>query len=385
MSLKDYKVGWICALPTEMAAAVCMLDDRHKMLPQPSHDPNSYVFGRIGKHNVVIACLPAGVIGVTSAARVAAHMKATFTSVNVGVMVGIGGGVPSAQHDVRLGDVVVSKPGSSSGGVIQYDFGKTVEEGHFVRIGSLNRSPDSLLNAVARLQAQHMYEESLIPTILAASVSRYPRRQAACTYPGSSHDQLFDSSYTHPQGYNSCDGCDPARLVERPPRTDTYPAIHYGLIASGNQVMRDGATRDRLKQELDVLCFEMEAAGLLDDFPCLVIRGICDYADSHKNKRWQDYAAAVAAAYTKELLSVMPWQSEHYSTFPVDGTLAGANHATKERISPPEEHVKAPRSVFALPYRRDPHFVVRQSIFNQIDMRVSQEGLVTIYGLGGAG
>lgn len=56
----------------------------------------------------------------------------------------------------------------------------------------------------------------------------------------------------------------------------------------------------------DILCFEMEAVGLMNDFKCLVIRGICDYADSHKNKLWQPYAAAVAAAYATELLSVIP-------------------------------------------------------------------------------
>lgn len=76
-------------------------------------------------------------------------------------------------------------------------------------------------------------------------------------------------------------------------------------MASGNQVMKHGKTRDQLAQELNVLCFEMEAAGLMDGFPCLVIRGICDYSDSHKNKRWQEYAAATAAAYAKELLSVI--------------------------------------------------------------------------------
>ena len=47
-----------------------------------------------------------------------------------------------------------------------------------------------------------------------------------------------------------------------------------------------------------------EAAGLMIDFPCLVIRGICDYADSYKNKDWQEYAAAVAAGYAKELLEI---------------------------------------------------------------------------------
>lgn len=41
---------------------------------------------------------------------------------------------------------------------------------------------------------------------------------------------------------------------------------------------------------------------MMDNFPCLIIRGTCDYADSHKNKRRQPYAAATAAAYAKDLL-----------------------------------------------------------------------------------
>jgi hypothetical protein len=94
--------------------------------------------------------------------------------------------------------------------------------------------------------------------------------------------------------------------MDREPRPLEDPFIHYGLIASGDQVMRHSATRERLRKELNVLCFEMEAAGLIDDFLCLVVRGICDYANSHKNKLWQGYAAATAAAYAKELLSVIP-------------------------------------------------------------------------------
>jgi nucleoside phosphorylase len=96
--------------------------------------------------------------------------------------------------------------------------------------------------------------------------------------------------------------------VDRESRDSDVPIIHYGLLASGNQVMRHGFTRDRLRRELDVLCFEMEAAGLMDGFPCLVVQGICDYSDSHKNKRWQPYAAATAAAYAKDLLSVISRQ-----------------------------------------------------------------------------
>jgi nucleoside phosphorylase len=305
MKAGDYKVGWICALPTEMAAAVCMLDERHEMLRQPATDDNNYTLGRIGQHNVVIACLPVGVTSVTSAARVAEHMRSTFISLRFGLMVGIGGGVPSEQHDIRLGDVVVSKPGDTSGGVIQYDFGKTVQEGHFVRTGSLNRPPDVLLNAVNSLQARHMYEESQIAQIMAECVARYPLRRQACTYLGTGSDQLYRWRYNHPEEEPTCDRCASDELVIRQPRGSNGPRVHYGLIASGNQVMRDGKTRERLRKDLNVMCFEMEAAGLMDKFPCLVVRGICDYADSHKNKRWQDYAAAAAAAYAKELLKVI--------------------------------------------------------------------------------
>ena len=82
------------------------------------------------------------------------------------------------------------------------------------------------------------------------------------------------------------------------------PRIHYGTIGSSNLVFKDGITRERLRGDLHILCVEMEAAGLMDDFHCLVIRGICEYADSHKNKQWQPYATATTAAYAKELLSI---------------------------------------------------------------------------------
>lgn len=96
--------------------------------------------------------------------------------------------------------------------------------------------------------------------------------------------------------------------MHRPERgeEDDNPAIHYGLIASANQLMKDAHIRDKLAAEKGVLCFEMEAAGLMNHFSCLMIRGICDYADSHKNKDWQGYAAMVAAAYAKELLQQIP-------------------------------------------------------------------------------
>lgn len=295
----DYTVGWICALPIEMAAASAMLDTVHEPLPNSRNDTNTYILGNIAMHNIIIACLPSGHYGTNNAATVASNMRRSFHSIRVGLIVGIGGGVPG-KADIRLGDIVVSDKG-----VMQFDLGKAVGDGHFRRTGTLNRPPHALLTAVARLRADHVSKPSQIPSILSKMLEQYPQ-MTKFTHRGPLQDRLFDGTYDHIPSMDTCEHCNTSRLVNRPARCNTDPEIHYGVIASGNQVMRHGKTRDQLAQGLDVLCFEMEAAGVMDSFPCLVIRGICDYSDSHKNKEWQEYAAATAAAYAKELLSVIP-------------------------------------------------------------------------------
>ena len=299
---QDYNVGWVCALPIELAAAHDMLDEEHQSLPHDPNDTNLYTLGSIGEHNVVLACLPAGQLGANSAAAVALQMRSSFPAIRFGLMVGIGGGVPSAKSDVRLGDVVVSQPYKEHGGVIQYDFGKTTQSG-FERTGSLNTPPTVLLSALTKLQAQHLRRQSNLTNYL--STVRYLKDLNAGL------DILFESTYNHVERphveWPTCDLCSKDKLVKRTLRRTEEVMVHYGTIASGNRVIKDGLIRDMLSSELGgVLCFEMEAAGLMNNFPCLVIRGICDYADSHKNKMWQDYAAATAAAYAKELLSVIP-------------------------------------------------------------------------------
>ncbi|KAL4815086.1 hypothetical protein BDW67DRAFT_191748 [Aspergillus spinulosporus] len=278
---------------------------RHCCLPTRSTHDNTYILGRVHEHNVVIACLPSGVYGTTSAAISARRMQSTFHSIRFFLMVGIGGGAPSDEADIRLGDVVVSRPTREFGGVIQYDYGKTVSGGVFAHTGMLNKPLSVLLAAIVKLQATHKLTPSRIPAILSEMADKNPRMKESFAYDSKRQDLLFDSNYDHRDPESTCNNCDTGRLVTRPARTSCDPVIHYGLIASRDQVMKDARTRDKLSRELGILCFEMEAAGLMDDFQCLVIRGICDYSDSHKNKQWQEYAAAVAAAYTKELLSVI--------------------------------------------------------------------------------
>lgn len=277
-----------------MAAARAMLDEVHELLPKHTDDTNTYVLGSIQLHNVVIACLPDGQYGTNNAAIVATNMLRTFKTISTCLMVGIGGGVPS-RADVRLGDVVVGTR------VMQSDLGKVVGDGELLRTAIPRIPHQSLGTVVSALRSKHELSRSRVSTILQQHLGGQPGYSCPNV-----PDRLFHATYGHESITPGCDECDQSKVVSRSSRTSDEIIIHYGAIASGNQVMRSGTTRDKVAQLLDVVCFEMETAGLLDILPCLPIRGICDYSDSHKNKEWQRYAAATAAAYARELLEEMP-------------------------------------------------------------------------------
>lgn len=297
LQYEDYSVGWICALPLEMAAAEAMLDEFHETLPGKHGDSNAYTLGSIASHNIAMACLPKGGMGNNNSATAATHMLRTFPSiVTKRLMVGIGGGAPDSM-DIRLGDVIVGDQ------VVQHDFGKATPA-DFQHTAVPTKAPPAMLTAVSKLHALHARSHSRIPRIINDVLLRYPN-MSNFQRP-QTPDLLFEYSYKHDSALSTCQACDTARLVQRDDRPSLEPVVHYGKIASGNSVMRDGALRNHLGQKLQAICFEMEAAGLGESFPCLVIRGVCDYADSHKNKDWQRYAAIVAAAHAKELLLDMP-------------------------------------------------------------------------------
>ena len=300
-----FQIGWVCALPIEVAAAKEMLDENFGILEeQDTEDTNSYTLGRIGKHSVVIAGL--GTYGTTSATTVAINMMRTFgQSLRIGLMVGVGAGLPSPNHDVRLGDIVVSYPKGMCGGVLQYDMGKIVG-GQLQRAGSLSRPPRSVLTAVTNVRAAAMTDDPSFPGYIDQAIQRNARTRRSFGRPDLSSDRLFRKDREHPTGATTCEECLSEWEESRQAREDADTQIHYGIVASGNAVIKHAPTRERLREETGALCFEMEAAGLMMDFPCLVVRGICDYADSHKNKQWQGYAALSAAAYVKEFLSYLP-------------------------------------------------------------------------------
>ncbi|EXK80973.1 hypothetical protein FOQG_14583 [Fusarium oxysporum f. sp. raphani 54005] len=343
---QKYTVGWICAIATEYLAAQLFLDEEHEG-PEfvSANDSNHYTLGKIGKHNVVIAVLPHGEYGISSAAGVAKDMLNSFPNVRFGLMVGIGGGAPTPEHDIRLGDVVVSASGHGKGGVFQYDFGKAVQGQEFQATGFLNQPPTILRAAVHGLLTQYKRKGHQLDKHINDILVENPRLKKEFQRPESSTDRLYHSSKVHPPNdQSSCAkacGDDPSTLIVRSDRTEyeDNPAIHYGLIASSNRLMKDALTRDALAAKKGVLCFEMEAAGLMNHFPCLVIRGICDYSDSHKNKEWQGFAAMMAAAYAKDLLYQIP-PNKVEAELPISKVLASiestgneTNHAVMSMAS----------------------------------------------------
>lgn len=292
----DYTVGWVCALPKELTAAIFMLEERHPDLKQPRGDSNAYTLGKMGEHNVVIAGLPKGVTGNTSSATVAARMISTFQNIKVGLMVGIGSGIP---QKVRLGDVVISAPVEDRPGVIQWDMGRAEDKG-FVQTGFLNPPAKLLLSSLAKFEAEQIK--------IHATMMEYLGKQVPKEYYQSSpqpKDIAYKSNYQHVGG-NDCSQCDDNMVMKRDSRQ--RHGLHYGLVASGNRVIKSAEQRDKLYHQFNdnILCIETEAAGLMNDFPCIVIRGISDYADSHPNVAWEEYAAAAAAACAKTFLDVVP-------------------------------------------------------------------------------
>ncbi|KAF3909963.1 hypothetical protein ABW20_dc0106287 [Dactylellina cionopaga] len=236
-----------------------MLDEQHGQLPAKGNDDNTYTLGKVGAHNVVIA-RPAE-YGTNSAAYTAANMEL---------------------EEVR--------PGLQSSKI------------HKKKIFDLETLWSGFLNI--RI---HDFEEGEMVNYLQEALERMPKTKKLKMYhfPGWDKDQLFKADYSHKENTRDCSACDPDKREGRIDRETNDPVVHYGLIASGNTVMRSAQRRDELRDKEKVVCFEMEAAGLMNNFPCLVVRGICDYSDDHKNDRWQPYAALTAAAYAKDLLRVV--------------------------------------------------------------------------------
>ncbi|KXJ85384.1 phosphorylase superfamily protein [Microdochium bolleyi] len=324
----DFDIAIVCALPLEFDA-VCLAVDEFWDTNGDSYgrapgDQNLYTTGRIGNHNVVLVLLPG--MGKVSGASTAASLRHSYSKLKLVVLAGVCGGVPSPEQDreLLLGDVVISQQ------VVQFDLGRQYP-GQFVARDdvrdTLRRPNRELRSLLAAMQTEHGLEKleqgaaQYLPELQMAAVAK--GRRATYRYPGAKSDRLFPPEYTHKHRSGAgCEchdtahpcplaiaascrelDCDIGKILTRrrlPQREGVK--VFVGNVGSGDTVMKSGTDRDRIATTHQLIAFEMEAAGLWDELPCIVLKGVCDYADSHKDKRWQPFAAAAAAAVTKALL-----------------------------------------------------------------------------------
>ncbi|GKZ17867.1 hypothetical protein AbraCBS73388_010807 [Aspergillus brasiliensis] len=310
-SREDFKITIICALTLEAKAVVQLFDaiydenlDQYRKAPG---DNNTYTLGSIGKYHVVLVYMPGA--GKGYASSVATDVKRSYACLELALVVGVCGGVPYAkdqtfsQQDILLGDVIVSK------GLVQYDLGRLHPTG-FVRkntaLANLPRPRPEILSFLKKLEVYYERLISRLHTHLAKVQKEFPSG-----YPGAEKDRLFSPEYEHQAKNCKCaeythydDGI-VARRGEYA-RQDQGTAVHFGLVASGDTVMVSAHDRDRISEIEDIIGFETEGAGVWEIIPCIVIKGVSYYADSHKTKEWEHFAAASAAACTRAILDETP-------------------------------------------------------------------------------
>lgn len=381
----EFEIALICALQIESDAVEAVFDgywaDQGVHLGKAQGDQNSYTTGWICGHNVVLAFMTH--MGKVDAASVSASLRMSFPGIRLCLLVGICGGVPtgSGRDEIMLGDVLISSA------VVQFDFGSRYSD-QFVPKDTIDESfgrPSQELRSFL-----HQISGKRGMKRLTQKTATYLRELCVLDdfedsrHPGVESDNLYPPSYRHkhqdPAECGVCAscaewddpvcevalkatckqlGCDasqtlPRRRVQEIQRNaaksdhptsgtpdrresivETQPVIYFGTIGSSDMVMKSGRDRDRVATAKDVIGFEMEGAGVSRNMPTLVVKSVCDYADSHKNKDWQKYAAAAAAGCMKSLLS--EWHSSMIYPMPEGDaisqtTLMGKQSEHSKRI-----------------------------------------------------
>ncbi|KAL4862728.1 hypothetical protein BDV12DRAFT_39084 [Aspergillus spectabilis] len=339
-SRDQFEVAIVCALPLEFDAVSALVDEFWDGdYGRTSGDPNIYSNGRIGKFNVVLLLLPN--MGKVSAAITSASLRLSYPRLSLVLVTGICGGVPfpDVGEEILLGDVVISRH------IVQYDLGRQYPDEFETKDTTedrFGRAPPNIRHLLTMLQTLRARDriENLAAGYLEniQQLAAQKTRGSKYEYPGASQDTVFESSYEHKRRLSHslsikslkkkvrgssdsyslpCDeaGCDSSKVIpreriaekqalEKQGRTKEAqaPSIFLGTIGSADTVMKSGEERDRIASLHNLIAFEMEGAGLWDEMPCIIVKAVCDYADSHKNKNWQNFAAATAASATKALL-----------------------------------------------------------------------------------
>ncbi|KAH7011238.1 nucleoside phosphorylase domain-containing protein [Ilyonectria destructans] len=302
-----YTVAWLAPLEIEAQAALHLLDNRHEgRFPIGRGDDYVFQAGDVCGHNIIIATLPAGQeYGTGSAAALASQVKKFFPNLWFGLLVGVAAGLPNLSRDppldIRLGDVLVGVPEGNSAGLIAYDLGKETGQDGFqlLRLGHVLATTETVVrSAIGSIKLKAPNDaETFLPYYGHIKDKEHPN--GTFIDPGQEKDALYQVND---------DGTE--HLVERERRLDSKRTrVWYGPIGSGEKLMKNARKRNELRDKYNIIGLEMEAAGTMNRIPVGVIRGVCDYGDEHKNKEWQPYAAAMAAAYAKAVLAEIPPKS----------------------------------------------------------------------------
>lgn len=280
----------MCALQLEYDAISLVIDefwdDKGDQYGRAQGDRNTYTTGRIGKYNVVLTLLG---MGKKNSASAAADLRSSYPNIKLAILVGICGGAPFiGENQVRLGDVLVSKT------VVQHDFGSQMKD-EFIRHdtleASLGQAPKDILNLLAIIETRHGKTQ-----LRERSAIFFTQLQQTAARRGQATD--YRNPYTTPLTTTLV-----KRKVQEISRKEIpVPSIYFGPIASGDTVMRSAQHRDDLVQAEGVIGFEMEGVGVWQEVPCIIVKGVSDYADGEKTKAWQDFAAATSAATSKAIL-----------------------------------------------------------------------------------
>ncbi|KAE9566313.1 hypothetical protein CGMCC3_g17528 [Colletotrichum fructicola] len=336
---EDVRIAVICALPREYDAVILAFDEiwSDEDTREPALSRHNHTLGRIGIHHVVLALLPN--MGKACAANEVVWLRSEYAGLEVAFLTGICGAVPKpgTENEILLGDVVIGKS------IVHLSrLSKDVRT--FLATYETHHGRDDLQQRITKILAQ------IQQVAIAKDRHCYNR-------PAAQDDILYEPNYLHKHrdqsdcvchGWAACDGaikasckqlkCDVRHQVSRKRLESKGPElrIHIGRIGSGDTVMKSGKHRDRVAAEHGIIAFEMEGAGVWEEIPCIIVKGVCDYADSHKNKSWQDFAAAMAASATKALLeryvsrttdmSLVDSPSHTFTLASVLFNVAGVNH-----------------------------------------------------------
>ena len=295
-----YTVAWLAPLEIEAQAALRMLDNRHRgRFPMGRGDDYVFQAGDVCGHNVIIATLPAGQeYGTGSAAALASQVKRFFPNLWFGLLVGVAAGLPNLSRnpprDIRLGDILVALPEGENAGLVAYDLGKETGKDGFqlLRFGHVLANTETVVrSAIGSIKLRAPNDaQPILPYY--ERVKDKEHANGTFIDPGQERDTLY---HVDEDGVEQQVKREPRPLAKR-------TRVWYGPIGSGEKLIKNARKRNELRDKHNVIGLEMEAAGTMNRIPVGVIRGVCDYGDEHKNKEWQPYAAAMAAAYAKVVL-----------------------------------------------------------------------------------